>query len=62
VKVWVHRVTPQAETESLPAMARVRTNGHAEAADLTLSRGERTFPFADAELEVEIALKELSGH
>lgn len=59
VKVWVHRVTPEGETESLPASARVRSGDSSESADLTLSRGERLFQFADAELEVEIALREL---
>jgi amino acid permease len=58
VKVWVHRVTPEGESESLPATARVSSGKRAEAADLSLSRGEAVFPFADAELEVEIALRE----
>jgi hypothetical protein len=55
VKVWVHRVTPEGESESLPAIARVGAGGQVEAADLSLSRGEAVFPFAHAELEVEIA-------
>lgn len=58
VKVWAHRVTPEGESESLPATALVRTGGHVEAADLSLSRGEMLVPFADAELEVEIVLRE----
>jgi hypothetical protein len=58
VKVWVHRVTPEGETESLPATARTRVGGQAEATDLSLSRGEAFFPFVDPELAVEVALKE----
>jgi amino acid permease len=58
VKVWVHRVTPEGESESLPATARVAAGGRVEAADLSLSRGEAVFPVAGAELEVEIALRE----
>ena len=56
VKTWVHRVTPEGETEALPARARVR--GVEEPANLALSRGEAIFPFESAELEVEIALRE----
>jgi hypothetical protein len=62
VKVWVHRVTPEGESESLPARARVRIDGRVRAADLSLSRGEAIFPVDDADLAVEIALKEPSGH
>ena len=58
LKVWVHRVTPEGESESLPATARVSNGKPAEAADLSLSRGEAVFPFADAEPEVEITLRE----
>jgi amino acid permease len=58
VKVWVHRVTPEGESESLPATARVSTGKRTEAADLSLSRGEAVFPCRDAEVEVEIALRE----
>ena len=61
VKVCVHRVTPENETESLPATARVRGGGREEDANLTLSRGEGAFPFAAAGLEVEIALREFGG-
>lgn len=62
LKLWVHRVTAERETESLPATARVSAGGHARAADLSLSRGEAVFPFADDELEVEIALRESAPH
>jgi amino acid permease len=58
VKVWVHRVTPEGESESLPATALVRAGRHVDATDLSLSRGEAIFRFAAAELEVEIALRE----
>jgi hypothetical protein len=62
LKVWVHRVTPEGETESLPATARVRTGQHVDAADLSLSRGEAVFPFAEAGLEVEIVLRDRDAH
>lgn len=61
VKVWVHRVTPEGETESLPATARIRTADREQTANLTLSRGEATFPFAGPELEAEIAFRELGS-
>jgi hypothetical protein len=57
VKAWVHRVTPEGETESLPATASSRGSG--EPANLTLSRGEAIFPVTGGEAEVEIALREL---
>lgn len=59
VKTWVHRVTPEGETEALSATARVL--GVDETANLALSRGEAIFPFTSAELEVEIALREFGG-
>lgn len=58
LKVWAHRVTPEGESESLPATALVRTRGRVDAADLSLCRGEMAVPFADDELEVEIVLRE----
>ena len=58
VKVWAHRVTPEGETESLPATAFVRAGMRSHTADLSLSRGEVVFPFAKAELEVAVALRE----
>jgi len=61
VKVWVHRVTPESETESLPATARARGGAPEEAVNLTLSRGEGAFPFGDVGLEVEVALREFGG-
>jgi hypothetical protein len=58
VKVWVHRVTGEGETESLPATARISAGNRVETADLSLSRGEAVFPVADAEIEVAISLRE----
>jgi hypothetical protein len=59
VKTWVHRVTPEGETEALPATARVR--GDEGTANLALSRGEAIFPFASADVEVEIAFREFGA-
>jgi hypothetical protein len=56
--VWAHRVTPERESESLPATAAVRVAGHVDAADLSLSHGEAIFPFTDAEVEVAVTLKD----
>ena len=61
VKVWVHRVTPESQTESLPATARARGGAPEEAVNLTLSRGEGAFPLGDVGLEVEVALREFGG-
>jgi hypothetical protein len=51
LKVWAHRVTPEGESEPLPARARV---GPLES-DLALSRGEALFSL-DGDVEVEIFL------
>jgi hypothetical protein len=58
VKVWAHRVTPEGESESLPATALVRSRARTETADLSLSRGEAVFRLAEDEFEVEIALRD----
>jgi hypothetical protein len=51
-------VTPEGESESLPARARV---GSVEA-DLALSRGEALFPLDGGEIEIEIALLPLADY
>ena len=56
--MWAHRVTPEGESVSLPATALVRAGERSDTADLSLSRGEMVVPFADAELEVSVVLKE----
>lgn len=58
VKVWAHRVTPEGETESLPATAIVRAGTRSHTADLSLSRGEMVVPVADTEIEVSVVLRE----
>ena len=58
MKVWAHRVTPEGETESLPATAFVRAGTRSHTADLSLSRGELVVPLVDAELEASVVLKE----
>ena len=62
VKVWAHRVTPEGESESLPARAMVRGGDRGDTTDLSLSRGETVVPFADAVLEVHIVLRESAEH
>jgi amino acid permease len=58
VKVWAHRVTPDSESESLPATARVRIGPEIHAADLSLARGEAILPSVEPETEIVIALRE----
>lgn len=58
VKVWAHRVTPEGETESMPATAIIRAGERSHTADLSLSRGEMVVPVADSATEVSVVLRE----
>jgi hypothetical protein len=57
LKVWAHRVTPEGESESLPAQARLRSGGELRVADVALTRGEATFSLDGSDPEIEIVLK-----
>ena len=57
VKVWAHRVTPEGESESLPAQARVRFGDEVRVADVALTRGEAIFSLDGSDPEIEVLLK-----
>jgi amino acid permease len=59
LKVWAHRVTPEGESESLPAQARLRSDGDVRVADVALTRGEAVFALDGADPQIEIVLKGL---
>ena len=57
VKVWAHRVTPEGESESLPAHVRLRSGDELRVADVALTRGEAVFSLNDSDPEIELVLK-----
>jgi amino acid permease len=57
VKVWAHRVTPEGESESLPAQARLRFGDELRVADVALTRGEAIFSLDGSDPEIELVLK-----
>jgi hypothetical protein len=62
VKVWVHRVTPEGETESLQATAVVHVGTTAHHADLSLSHGETVVAAAAPDIDVAVVFKESDSH
>jgi amino acid permease len=57
LKVWAHRITPEGESESLPAQARLRLGDELRVADVALTRGEAMFSLDGSDPEIEIVLK-----
>jgi hypothetical protein len=61
VKVWAHRVTPEGESEALPAQVRLRSGDELRVADVALTRGEAIFSVDASALEIELVLKGPDG-
>lgn len=57
VKVWAHRVTPEGESESLPAQARLRSGGELRVADVALTRGQAVFSLDGLHPQIELVQK-----
>lgn len=56
LKVWAHIVTPEQDSEPLPADVEVNLGGRTRQFDLELSRGQLVLPLAHSSWEVEITL------
>jgi hypothetical protein len=59
LKVWAHRVTPDGDSQALPAVAEVRCGDEIRRVDLSLSRGQVLLPVPAGACEVRI---QLSAH
>ncbi|MBL7182938.1 MAG: hypothetical protein ISS50_00645 [Anaerolineae bacterium] len=60
LKVWAHRVTPEGDSESLPALAEVRCGSETTRFDLKLSGGQIVLPLTSEACRLEITFPEVS--
>ncbi len=60
LKVWVHRVTPEGNSEGLPAVVEVQAGNEAKRFDLRLSKGQVILPFNGAAAQVKITFPQPS--
>jgi len=58
VKTWAHRVTPEGDSEGLPARLKVCRDGDAAEFDLGLSGGQVVLPLAGEACRLEITFTE----
>jgi len=56
LKVWAHRVTPEGNSEGLPALLRVHCGGAKKEFDLRLSGGQVVLPLEDEPCQLELQL------
>jgi hypothetical protein len=56
LKVWVHRVTPEQDSQGIPAQLEVHLGDETRHFDLELSRGQVVLPLPNASWRVEITL------
>ena len=56
LKVWVHRVSPEQESQAVPAQLEVHLGDETRHFDLELSRGQVVLPLTHAPWRVEITL------
>jgi hypothetical protein len=57
LKVWAHKVTPEGESEALPALVDVRCGDKVTRLDLKLSGGQALLPITGEVCRLEITLK-----
>jgi len=57
LKVWAHKVTPEGESEALPALVDVRCGDKATRLDLKLSGGQALLPITGEVCQLEITLR-----
>jgi amino acid permease/predicted transcriptional regulator len=60
LKVWAHKVTPEGDSESLPALLEVRCGDETTRFDLKLSGGQALLPLTGETCRLEITLAESS--
>jgi hypothetical protein len=56
LKVWAHTITPEQDSQALPAHLEVRLGDESHQFDLELSRGQVVLPLTQASWSVEITL------
>ncbi len=56
LKVWVHRVSPDQESQAIPAELELHLNGETHRYDLELSDGQVVLPLTRAQWRVEITI------
>ena len=60
LKVWAHKVTPEGDSEGLPALLEVHCGDESARFDLRLSNGQALLPLTSDECRLEITLAEQS--
>ena len=58
LKVWAHKITPEGDSESLPALLGVHCGGETKQFDLKLSDGQALLPLTGEACQLEITLSE----
>lgn len=58
LKVWAHKITPEGDSESLPALVELRRGDQAQQFDVRLSGGQAVFPLNDDAFQLQITLQE----
>ncbi len=58
LKAWVHRITPEGNSEGLPALLIVHCDGERKEFDMKLSDGQVVLPLSDYECRLEINLRD----
>jgi amino acid permease len=59
VTIWVHRVTPEGDSEAIDAYMTVQTGGETKRFDLKLAKGQVILPMTDATCRVDIEPTEM---
>jgi amino acid permease/predicted transcriptional regulator len=59
VKIWVHRVTPDGESEAIGGSMTVQAGGTTRRFDIKLAKGQVSLPVTDATCQVDIELTEM---
>jgi hypothetical protein len=61
IKVWVHRVTPEGDSEALPALVELHSGANIQRSDLGLLGGEARLPLTGSACRVQITLAPPAG-
>ena len=61
LKVWAHKVTPDGNSQGLPALVEFRYGSETKQFDLQLSGGQVVLPVAGEECRIRITLPEIEG-
>ena len=59
VKIWVHRVTPEGESEAIGGSITVQTGGETKRFDSELAMGQVSLPLTDTTCRVDIEVTEM---